>query len=151
MIRLNESSTFPVFSPTHIIFCVCLEKKKENGVATETQETVTTPEVTGEEETITPEEAVAAVGLFAGKNLCLILFIILILLTIWYLVLTIIRKKAGKKVGWTLPVIILLLIIFYYFRCCPACGLFCCYKLLILLIIDAILFIVSLFTKEKEA
>jgi hypothetical protein len=128
------------------------EEGQVAGAATETEE-VTTPSVQPEvagEETIVPEEAAAAVGGFAaGTALCWILFIITIILNLWHLWL---RRKGveNKNRRWVLPLFIVVLLILYYFICCAGCVT-CCLKFWVLMVINTILFVLSLFIKKKQA
>ena len=85
--------------------------------------------------------------IFSSGKLCLALLIVIILLLALYLLLII--KGWGKK--WILPLITAILIVIYCIFCCSDCGsIFCCKACWILLIIDIVLFLVSLFVGRKK-
>ncbi len=93
----------------------------------------------------------AAVGNFFNLgNLCWVLLAIIIILLILYL-LSIAKMSGEKKNKWFLPLIIAVLIVLYCVLCCESCGsIFCCKTCWILIIIDVILFLISLFIGKKE-
>ena len=126
------------------------EEGEVAGVETETPEgEVTAPEAAGGEETFVAEGAEAAVGGFvAGTTLCWILFIVTILLSLWSLRLK--RKGVENKNKRLILFVVVVLLILYYFICCVGCTT-CCLKFWVLVVINAILFVISLFVKKKSA
>jgi hypothetical protein len=94
---------------------------------------------------------------FAGssiKGFCLIILIIIIILLIYYCWLVVAKKgnlSDGRqgKIKKALPIVVFLLLVWYAIKCCPMCGLTCCHWFWIFLLIDAILFLTSLFLKKK--
>jgi hypothetical protein len=93
----------------------------------------------------------AAVGdLFKLGNFCWLLLVIIIILLILYL-LSIAKMSGEKKKKWLLPLIIAVLIVLYCIFCCESCGsIFCCKTCWILIIIDIILYLISLFIGGKK-
>jgi hypothetical protein len=114
------------------------------GAATETEEV--TPEATNEG-VITQENAVAAVASF--PVICWIIFVALILLTIWHAVDVVSKRKKGEKEGWILPIVILILILILFFKCCSSCICMACWKPWAMFITNAAISIYSMTAKKK--
>jgi cysteine-rich repeat protein len=115
------------------------------GAATETQEV--TPQAANEEEALITNNAVAAVASFPTS--CMIMFILLLGLTIWYIVEVMRKKKKGEKAGYILPIVIVLLALIMFFKCCNCCSFVPCWKPWIIIIINAFVFGYSMLTKKK--
>jgi hypothetical protein len=119
------------------------------GAATETEEVITAPATTNEDQVFTPQVAAAAsVGLFSS-SFCWLLFIILVLLTIWHIVDVMNKRKKGEKEGYVLPIVILILILVLFFKCCASCICVACWKPWTLIIVNAAISVFSMMTKKK--